>query len=128
MYMNTTNGNVFRYTGSGWASAGNLTGPKGATGATGATGPEGPQGEQGPQGEKGETGAKGEKGEDGADASVSDSANTAGGLNASNGGAVSGKDSGTQTVAIAALILSGVTLVGCGALMVVTVLGKKKKS
>ncbi len=131
MYMNTTNGNVFRYTGRGWASAGNLTGPKGdtgATGATGATGPEGPQGEQGPQGEKGETGAKGEKGEDGADASVSDSANTAGGLNASNGGAVSGKDSGTQTVAIAALILSGVTLVGCGALMVVTVLGKKKKS
>ena len=62
MYLNTSNGNIYKCTVAGaastakWVYTGNIkgaTGSKGATGDTGATGPQGPTGATGPQGPSG---------------------------------------------------------------------------
>lgn len=55
-YLNTTNGDVYNYTGVTWMLIGNIRGPQGIQGQQGATGPQGAQGIQGPQGPKGEQG------------------------------------------------------------------------
>lgn len=54
MYLNTTNGSVYRFNGTAWALVGNITGPKGTQGE------QGPRGEQGIQGVQGEQGIQGE--------------------------------------------------------------------
>lgn len=53
MYLNTSNGQTYRYNGINWVLAANIMGPQGIQGIRGQTGP---QGEQGPQGPKGDTG------------------------------------------------------------------------
>ena len=82
-YLNTTNGDVYNYTGTGWQNVGNIRGPQGIQGPKGEkgntgergpqgvqgpkgdTGPAGPQGPMGPKGEKGATGPKGDTGPQG---------------------------------------------------------------
>lgn len=56
MYLNTTNGDVYRYEGSQWIYSGNIRGPQGLKGDTGAQGPQGIPGQQGSQGPKGDAG------------------------------------------------------------------------
>ena len=55
-YLNTTNGDVYNYTGSTWQLVGNIRGPQGIQGVQGNVGPQGQQGIQGPKGEKGDPG------------------------------------------------------------------------
>ena len=55
-FLQTTNGNVYNYTGTSWSLIGNITGPQGIQGQTGPQGPQGIQGPQGPQGKKGDSG------------------------------------------------------------------------
>lgn len=55
-YLNTSNGDVYNYTGSTWQLVGNIRGPQGIQGPQGNVGPQGPQGIQGQKGEKGEQG------------------------------------------------------------------------
>lgn len=55
-FLQTTNGNVYNYTGTSWSLIGNITGPQGIQGNTGPQGPQGIQGPQGPQGLKGDSG------------------------------------------------------------------------
>jgi hypothetical protein len=59
MYLNETNGDVYRKVSGTWTLEANIKGPTGATGATGAQGPQGIQGIQGIQGATGATGATG---------------------------------------------------------------------
>lgn len=56
MYLNTTNGDVYRYEVSQWIYSGNIRGPQGLKGDTGAQGPQGIPGQQGSQGPKGDAG------------------------------------------------------------------------
>ena len=55
-YLNTTNGDVYNYTGTAWQLVGNIRGPQGIQGPQGTVGPAGQQGIQGPKGEKGDPG------------------------------------------------------------------------
>lgn len=55
-YINTSNGNVYNWTGDNWSLSGNIRGPQGIQGPQGIVGPQGPQGEVGLQGEKGDAG------------------------------------------------------------------------
>ena len=55
-YLNTSNGDVYNYTGSTWQLVGNIRGPQGIQGPQGNVGPVGPQGIQGPIGPQGEPG------------------------------------------------------------------------
>lgn len=55
-YLNTTNGDVYNYTGSTWQLVGNIRGPQGIQGLQGNVGPQGQQGIQGQKGEKGDPG------------------------------------------------------------------------
>lgn len=55
-YINTSNGNVYNWTGDKWSLSGNIRGPQGIQGPQGIVGPQGIQGVQGPKGDKGETG------------------------------------------------------------------------
>ena len=55
-YLNTTNGDVYNYTGTTWQLVGNIRGPQGIQGQQGLTGPQGPQGIQGPTGPQGPAG------------------------------------------------------------------------
>lgn len=55
-YLNTSNGDVYSYSGSSWQLQGNIKGPQGIQGIQGETGATGPQGPQGAQGEKGDAG------------------------------------------------------------------------
>ena len=55
-YLNTTNGDVYNYTGSAWQLIGNIEGPQGVQGLQGSTGPQGPQGIQGATGPQGDPG------------------------------------------------------------------------
>ena len=82
-YLNTSNGDVYNYTGTRWQNVGNIRGPQGIQGPKGEkgntgergpqgvqgpkgdTGPAGPQGPMGPKGEKGATGPKGDTGPQG---------------------------------------------------------------
>ena len=100
MYMNTKDGNVYRYTGSAWALVGCLMGPKG------------------------QDGKDGKDGEDGKNASLSDSVNT----NNSNGADLKANtaDTGGNGLAIAAIVIAVVLGVGNVALFVVFLLKKKK--
>ena len=65
IYLNTVTGDVFQFTGVGWARVGSIQGPAGAIGAVGPIGPQGltgnagPAGIQGPVGPTGGTGATG---------------------------------------------------------------------
>ncbi len=110
MYMNTATGEIYRFSGTIWASIGNLTGPKGE------------QGEVGPRGEKGE------KGEDGADAALSDSSNTADTKLTVDDSAAKSKPNKSDGLALAALIIGIVLLIGNAVFMVLYFLGKKKKA
>ena len=74
-YINTINGDIFKFTLSQWDRIGNIRGSRGKTGErgpiglTGPEGPQGPRGEQGPEGPigpKGEMGVRGLQGKDGA--------------------------------------------------------------
>lgn len=70
LYLNTTNGDVYKWNAQsvGWALNGNIRGPQGVAGATGtagaagATGPPGTTGAQGPTGATGTAGAAGTDG------------------------------------------------------------------
>lgn len=67
-YINTINGDIFKFTLSQWERIGNIRGTKGKNGdrgPIGLTGPKGDKGEQGEQGEKGDKGDKGDQGERG---------------------------------------------------------------
>ena len=55
-YLNTSNGDVYNYTGTRWQLVGNIKGPQGIQGPQGNVGPEGPQGIQGPKGDIGPAG------------------------------------------------------------------------
>lgn len=55
-YVNTTNGDYYTFTSSGWVLAGNIIGPQGIQGMQGPAGADGAQGIQGPQGEPGKNG------------------------------------------------------------------------
>ena len=55
-YLNTSNGDVYNYTGTRWQLVGNIKGPQGIQGPQGNVGPQGPQGIQGPQGDTGPAG------------------------------------------------------------------------
>lgn len=55
-YLNTSNGDVYNYTGTTWQLVGNIRGPQGIQGIQGNVGPQGPQGIQGPKGDTGEPG------------------------------------------------------------------------
>ena len=55
-YLNTSNGDVYNYTGSTWQLVGSIRGPQGIQGPQGNVGPVGPQGIQGPIGPQGEPG------------------------------------------------------------------------
>lgn len=55
-YLNTSNGDVYNYTGSTWQLVGNIRGPQGIQGPQGNVGPAGQQGIQGPKGDKGDPG------------------------------------------------------------------------
>ena len=55
-YLNTTNGDVYSYTGVAWELIGNIRGPQGIQGQQGSIGPAGQQGIQGPKGDKGDPG------------------------------------------------------------------------
>lgn len=56
MWLNTSNGNVYIYSGSGWSYTGNIIGPQGIQGPIGPQGIQGPIGPQGPEGPAGPTG------------------------------------------------------------------------
>ena len=74
LYINSSNGNIYRCTVAGnatnarWVYVGCIRGPQGPQGVHGPTGPAGPKGDKGdqgltgPQGPKGATGAAGPKG------------------------------------------------------------------
>ena len=55
-YLNTTNGDVYNYTGTTWQLVGSIKGPQGIQGPQGNVGPVGPQGIQGPKGDTGPAG------------------------------------------------------------------------
>ena len=55
-YLNTSNGDVYNYTGDTWQLIGSIRGPQGIQGQQGVVGPQGPQGIQGPIGPQGEPG------------------------------------------------------------------------
>lgn len=55
-YLNTTNGDVYNYTGNTWQLVGSIRGPQGIQGPQGNVGPVGPQGIQGPKGDTGPAG------------------------------------------------------------------------
>ena len=55
-YLNTSNGDVYNYTGTRWQLVGNIKGPQGVQGPQGNVGPQGPQGIQGPKGDIGPAG------------------------------------------------------------------------
>ena len=55
-YLNTSNGDVYNYTGTRWQLVGNIRGPQGIQGLQGNVGPQGSQGIQGPKGDKGDPG------------------------------------------------------------------------
>ena len=55
-YLNTSNGDVYNYTGSTWQLVGSIRGPQGIPGPKGNAGPQGQQGIQGPKGDKGDPG------------------------------------------------------------------------
>ena len=55
-YLNTSNGDVYNYTGTRWQLVGNIKGPQGIQGPQGNVGPQGPQGIQGPKGDIGPAG------------------------------------------------------------------------
>ena len=55
-YLNTTNGDIYNYTGATWQLIGNIEGPQGVQGLQGSTGPQGPQGIQGATGPQGDPG------------------------------------------------------------------------
>lgn len=55
-YLNTSNGDVYNYTGTAWQRVMNIRGPQGIQGPQGNVGPAGPQGIQGPKGDKGDPG------------------------------------------------------------------------
>lgn len=55
-YLNTSNGDVYNYTGTDWQLVGNIRGPQGIQGIQGNVGPQGPQGIQGPKGDTGDPG------------------------------------------------------------------------
>lgn len=56
MYLNTSTGDVYRYTGAAWVPELNIIGPQGPQGLKGNEGEQGPQGVQGPKGETGDVG------------------------------------------------------------------------
>lgn len=56
MYLNTSNGNVYRYNNNVWLYRGNIKGPAGPRGDQGIAGPTGPRGSVGPKGDKGDPG------------------------------------------------------------------------
>lgn len=62
VYLNSTNGDVYRKISGTWTLEANIKGPTGATGATGATGPQGIQGPKGDKGDTGDTGPQGIQG------------------------------------------------------------------
>lgn len=56
MYLNTNNGNVYRYSNNLWSYRGNIRGPVGPRGDQGIMGPSGPRGPVGQKGDKGDPG------------------------------------------------------------------------
>lgn len=56
LFLDTTDGNVYRYYNNKWNLVANIRGPKGSEGMPGREGPQGPQGERGPKGERGDVG------------------------------------------------------------------------
>ena len=56
MYLNTSTGEVYRYSGSAWVPQLNIIGPQGPQGLKGNEGEQGPQGVQGPKGDTGDVG------------------------------------------------------------------------
>lgn len=55
-YLNTSNGDVYNYTGTTWQLVGSIRGPQGIQGPQGVVGPQGQQGIQGQKGDKGDPG------------------------------------------------------------------------
>lgn len=55
-FLNTSNGDVYTYTGATWQRVGNIRGPQGIQGLQGNVGPQGAQGIEGPQGPQGPAG------------------------------------------------------------------------
>lgn len=56
IWLNTTDGNVYKYSDSTWILTGNLRGPQGVQGNQGPQGPRGLQGDPGPKGDTGDVG------------------------------------------------------------------------
>jgi hypothetical protein len=65
LFYNTTDTNVYRYTGNAWSSALGAQGPQGNQGTTGPQGNQGNQGSIGPQGNNGNNGNQGNQGNTG---------------------------------------------------------------
>lgn len=55
-WLNTSNGNVYKYNGTNWVLQINIKGPQGVQGVRGLQGEPGPVGPQGPAGERGDVG------------------------------------------------------------------------
>ena len=113
MYMDTQSGDVYRYNGGAWLPAGNLSGPQGEPG------------EQGIQGEKGDKGDAGEKGADGADGTQSDSPN-AGSMSSSSDRTPTKQ--GNSILAVVALVIGLVLLVGNVVFVIFYFVSKKEKA
>ena len=113
MYMDTQSGDVYRYNGGAWLPAGNLSGPQGEPG------------EQGIQGEKGDKGDAGEKGADGADGTQSDSPN-AGSMSSSSDRTPTKQ--GNNILAVVALVIGLVLLVGNVVFVIFYFVSKKEKA
>lgn len=64
-YINTINGDIFKFTLSQWERIGNIRGSRGSIGPIGLTGPKGDKGDTGPRGETGPVGPQGEQGPQG---------------------------------------------------------------
>lgn len=62
IYLDSSNGDLYKNQNGNWNVIGNLKGPQGERGPQG---PEGPQGEQGPEGPQGERGPQGPEGPQG---------------------------------------------------------------
>ena len=56
MYLDITNGQVYKFFNNSWQTLTNISGPQGGVGPAGSRGPEGPQGPQGPKGDRGDVG------------------------------------------------------------------------
>src|SRR5205807_877904 len=76
VYINTSNGDIYKKVSASWVKQGNLKGATGTTGATGATGPTGATGATGPTGSTGPTGATGATGPTGSTGPTGDTGAT----------------------------------------------------